>query len=128
MTKMQALHSFWAGFDIPAFDETSVPDEKDRIEVYGHAFPYITFEVSSDSFGNMLSQTASLWYRSTSWSAITAKEQEISDFIGRGGRMVAYDGGSMWIQKGFPWAQRMSEPSDDTVRRIVLNIQVEFLD
>ena len=120
MNKIQALHSFWNGFKLKAYDETSVPD--------GATLPYITYEVSSDGFGNMLAQTASLWYRSSSWSDITAKEQEISDFLGRGGRMIAYDDGAMWIQKGFPWAQRMSEPSDDMVRRIVLNIQVEFLD
>lgn len=128
MNKMQTLHSFWSGFGIPAFDENSVPDEQDRIKLYGSAFPYITYEVSSDDFGNSIAQTASLWYRGSSWSDITEKEQQIADFITRGGRTLAYDGGAMWIQRARPWAQRMSEPADETIRRIVLNVSVEFLD
>lgn len=128
MNKMQTLHSFWSGFNIPAFDENSVPDEKDRISIYGKAYPYLTYESSSDDFGNALVQTANLWYHSSSWNEITEKEQEISDFITRGGRMIAYDGGSMWIQKVSPWAQRLDEPSDEMIRRIILNVTVEFLD
>lgn len=120
MNKIQALHAFWGSFGLKAYDETSVPD--------GAELPYITYEVSSDDFGKSLAQTASLWYRSSSWADITAKEMQIADFIGRGGRMIAYTGGAMWIQKGQPWAQRMAEPSDDMVRRIVLNIEIEFLD
>lgn len=120
MNKIQTLHSFWSGFGLPAYDESSVPD--------GAQLPYITYEVSSDNFGNSLSQSASLWYRSSSWAEITAKEQQIADYITRGGRMIAFDGGSLWLQKSNPWAQRMAEPSDDTIRRIVLSVNVEFLD
>lgn len=128
MNKMQTLHAFWSSFGIPAFDENSVPDEKERIDLYGAAFPYITYEASSDDFGNQLAQTSSLWYRSSSWADITAKEEQIAEFIGRGGVMIAYDGGSMWIQKASPWAQRMNDPSDELIRRIVLNVTIEFLD
>lgn len=128
MNKIQTLHSFWSSFGIPAFDENSVPDEQDRIRLYGSAFPYITYEVSSDDFGNAIAQTASLWYRDSSWADITEKELQIAEFITRGGRMIAYEGGSMWIQKASPWAQRMEDSSDEMIRRIVLNIQIEFLD
>lgn len=120
MNKIQALHSFWSGFSLKAYDENSVPDDA--------VLPYLTYEVSSDSFGNELPLTASLWYRSSSWEGITAKEQEISDFIGRGGRMIAFDGGAMWLQKASPWAQRLADPSDEMIRRIVLNISVEYMD
>ena len=120
MNKIQALNSFWNGFDLKAYDEYSVPDNIN--------LPYITYEVSDSDFGDTLAQTASLWYRSSSWSEITAKEQEISNYITRGGRMIQYDGGAMWIQKASPWAQRLDDPSDDMIRRIVLNVTVEFLD
>lgn len=120
MDKIQTLHTFWSGFGLKAYDETSVPDDAQ--------LPYITYEVSSDSFGNRLMRTASLWYRSSSWAAITEKEQEIADFITRGGRMLKYDGGAIWLQKGSPWAQRMDDPSDEMIRRIVLNVVIEFLD
>lgn len=120
MNKEQTLDRFWNGFGLNAYDENSVPDKT--------PFPYITYEVSADSFGNVLAQTASLWYRSSSWSEITEKEQQIADFITRGGRTIAYDDGAMWIQRATPWAQRMNDPSDEMIRRIVLNITIEFLD
>lgn len=120
MTKMQALNAFWNGFSLTAYDENTVPDDA--------ILPYITFEASTDDFGNSLAQSASLWYRDPSWAAITAKEQEISDFIGRGGRMVPYSGGAIWIRKATPWAQRMNDPNDRDIRRMILNVIVEFLD
>ena len=120
MDKMQALNKFWNGFGIPAYDENTVPDNA--------KLPYITYEASTSDFGNTLAQTASLWYRDSSWQAITLKEQQIADFITRGGRSIAYSDGGMWIQKASPWAQRMNDPSDDMIRRIVLNVTVEFLD
>lgn len=120
MNNIQTLNAFWNGFDLKAYDENSVPD--------GAQLPYITYETGDDSFGNLIALTASLWYRSSSWGEITAKEQEIAEFITRGGRMIKYDDGAMWIQKGSPWAQRMSEPSDDMVRRIVLSYTIEFMD
>ncbi len=120
MDKMKALQTFWRSFSLPAYDENSVPDNAEP--------PYVTYEASSDSLGNQLPQSASLWYRDSSWSAITAKEQEIADYITRGGRTIKYDGGVMWLQKGTPWAQRMAEQNDDSIRRIVLNVVVEFLD
>lgn len=130
MDKLQTLHAFWSGFGLKAYDETSVPDyitdnqgNKVKLEP-----PYITYEAADDYFGNTVVKSASLWYRSSSWAEITAKEQEISDFITRGGRMLKYDGGAMWIQRASPWAQRMDEPSDDMMRRIVLSYEIEFLD
>ena len=121
MNKVQALYQFWVDASgLVAYDETSVPDDA--------VLPYMTYETVSDSFGNEVAVTASLWYRSTSWQQITQKEMAISDYIGRGGRMVAYDGGAFWIKKANPWAQRLSEASDDIVRRIVLNASIEFID
>lgn len=120
MNKMQTLNTFWNGFGIKGYDENSVPDNA--------PLPYLTYEATSDSFGSEVAQTVNLWYRSSSWADITDKEQEISDFITRGGRMVKYDKGAMWIKKASPWAQRLEEPSDDMIRRIVLNYTIEFLD
>lgn len=118
MNKLQTLQAFWSGFEIPAYDENSVPDEAQ--------LPYITYDVSVDDFGNSVAQTASLWYKSTSWRDITEKEMEIAEFVGRGGRMIAYDNGAMWIKKANPWAQRMSD--SDTVKRMILNLEIEYLD
>lgn len=120
MDKMQALHSFWSGFGLTAYDATSVPDNAQM--------PYITYEALSDDFGNATTQTASLWYHSTSWTGVTAKEQQIAGTLKNGGKMVSFTDGAIWIQKGTPWAQRLSDPSDRDVRRVVLNVVIEFLD
>ena len=120
MDKLQTLQAFWSSFGLLAYDENSVPD--------GAQLPYITYDVSVDEFGYSVAQTASLWYRSTSWREITDKEAQISDFIGRGGRMVAYDNGAMWIKKANPWAQRMGDTADDAIKRIILNLEIEYLD
>ena len=119
MTAMQALHAFWSSFNLPAYDENTVPDKT--------ALPYITYEAKEDFFNSTMALSASIWYRSPSWADVTAKEEQIAFFIGRGGRMVAFDEGAFWIKRGTPWAQRMSDASDEMIRRIVLNIEIEFL-
>lgn len=130
MNKEQTLHGFWSSFGLKAYDETSVPDyvtdgsgNKIKLEP-----PYITYEMRTDSFGHAVALSASIWYRDTSWLAITAKEHEIYERIGRGGEIIDYDDGALWIHRGSPWATRMDEPTDDTIRRIILNLSVEYLD
>lgn len=120
MNKYQALQSFWGGFGLKAYDETSVPDNS--------ALPYITYESAGDSFDNTLFLSASLWCRSTSWTALIGIEQTISDAIGRGGKLVKYEGGTFWIRRGHPWMHRMDDPEDDSIRRIILNVIIEFID
>ena len=121
MSVSEVLYNFWSGFGIPAYDENTVPDEA--------VMPYITYEVSDSFFGAMtdMSQSASIYYRSTSWVEISEKADQIAEFIGRGGRMLAVDGGAIWIKRGSSWAQRMPETADRMVRRIVLNYEVEFI-
>lgn len=121
MDKVQALNKFWEDASgLVAYDESSVPDDAQ--------LPYLTYETTTDEFDYEIPITASLWYRSTSWQAIAEKELSIADYIGRGGMIVHYDGGAFWIRKASPWAQRMSEPSDDMVRRILLNVSIEYID
>ena len=115
--KWTALHTFFNGFGITAYDENTVPDEAQT--------PYITYEAQTASLDEKLMLTASLWYRSTSWSGISQKAESIGDIIG-GGYGVPYDGGRLWITKSAPFATRMNEPSDEQIRRIVLQIIAEF--
>lgn len=118
MNKIQALDAFWNGFKWKAYDASSMPDNV--------PYQHISYEVSSDSFNYPVAQTANLWDKSTSWEAVTLKEMEIADYIGRGGLMITYDDGAMWIKKGNPWAQRLADSED--IKRIVLNIEIEFID
>lgn len=118
MTKMQALNSFWNGFGLTAYDESTVPDNA--------PLPYITYSAGEDDFNHPVSLTASIWYRSKTWVDITNKLDQISEWISRGGIMVAYDQGAMLIRKGTPFAQRVKD-EDDSIRRIYMNIEVEFM-
>lgn len=131
MDKVQALHDFWSSFGIPAYDELTVPIEitdPDTGKLVKNEPPYITYETQLDDFDNTLYLTASIWYRDESWAAISAKEKEISQSIGRGGTTKHYDEGAFWIKKRSPWAQRLNDPDDDMIRRIILQYSIEFLD
>ena len=120
MDKLQAYHSFWSGFGLTAYEVTSVPDNA--------TMPYITYESSEDDFGNTLALSASVWYWSSSWTDCISKVKQISTKIGRGGKLVKYDGGAFWIKKGTPWANRLNMEDNDSVRRINMNIELEFID
>lgn len=117
--KWQALNAFWNSFTIPAYDENSVPD--------GTPMPYITYGGATDSWDYPVPIIASIWYRSTSWTAISQKAEEIAKAIAENGYYITpIEGGYMAIWKNNVFAQRMTDP-DDSVRRILLSVTVEYL-
>lgn len=122
MDKAQALHQFWSSFGLEAIDELSAYDETTDIPDR-----YITYEVATANFGDAVALTASLWYRSASWEEISQKADEIAAHIGYGGKVLPVDGGYIWIQLGSPFAQRMFVDENDSIRRIYINITVDFL-
>ena len=122
MTNEAALYNFWSMFGLPAYEENAVPTGEDGAE-----FTYITYQVVTDSFGNDVALTGSVWYRSTSWKEANAKAQEISNVLSRGGVTIACDGGIIWIRRGVPFAQSMGDDSDDLIKRKYLNITAEFM-
>lgn len=119
MNAVQALNNFWSGFGIPAYDETSVPDDAHM--------PYLTYETITDDFGNSVASTVSLFYRSSSWFLPSAKATEIENTISKGGKIVRFDDGAFWIVKGSPFSQRMKDGNDDSVRVIIINVMIEFI-
>ena len=119
MTKAAAIYQFWNGFGLTAYEENTVPTDA--------AFPYITYQLVTDSFDREVGATASLWYRGESWTAINAKTEEISAHIGLGGKIIKCDGGRIWIKRGQPFAQNMGEESDDLIKRKYLNLTFEFM-
>ena len=119
MTKAAAIYQFWSGFGLTAYEENTVPTDA--------VFPYITYQLVTDSFDHEVPVTASLWYRSESWTAINAKTEEISQTISRGGKIIPCDGGAIWLKRGQPFAQSMVDKSDDLIKRKYLNITAEFM-
>ena len=119
MTKAAAIYQFWSSFGLTAYEENTVPTDA--------AFPYITYQLVTDSFDYEIPLTASIWYRSESWTAINAKTEEVSQKISRGGKFVPCDGGAIWLKRGQPFAQSMGDESDNLIKRKYLNITAEFM-
>lgn len=118
MDKDQALYHLWSGFGLPAYDETSVPDNTE--------YPYITYSTSISSLGNPVTLNASIWYRSNSWVDASRKAEEIAEYIGIH-RVIPLDTGYLYIVQGSPFAQRMGDDTDERIRRIIINLQAEYL-
>ena len=119
MTKAAAIYKFWSSFGLTAYEENTVPTDA--------AFPYITYQLVTDSFDREIPLTASIWYRSESLAGINAKTEEISQTISRGGKIIPCDGGAIWLKRGQPFAQSMGDESDDLIKRKYLNITAEFM-
>lgn len=123
MDKWQSVHAFWNGFGLPAYDAHTVMSGENA-----PAFPYITYDVSvSGNITEPILMTASLWYHSTRWDAISAKASEIGFSIGPAGKLLQTADGYVWVMRSTPWAQRMDDPSDDMIRRIVLTVEAHYL-
>ena len=119
MTKAAAIYQFWNSFGLTAYEENSVPDDA--------TFPYITYQLATDSFDREIPLTVSIWYRSESWTGINAKTDEISQTISRGGKIIPCDDGAIWLKRGQPFAQSMGDESDNLIKRKYLNITAEFM-
>ena len=118
MTKGSAIHSFFSGFGITAYASTSVPEDAE--------FPYLTYTPFFDTFGNQVSLTINLWYRTESEAIPSAKAQELSNALS-GGKYLICDGGAILLQRGSPWCQSLSDDSDPLIKRRYINITAEFL-
>ena len=119
MTKAAAIYQFWSGFGLTAYEENTVPTDA--------TFPYITYQLVTDSFDREVAATASLWYRGESWTDINAKTEEIARFIGGGGCLLDCDSGFIWLKRGTPFAQNMGDESDDLIKRKYINVTVEYM-
>lgn len=121
MDRQQVLHNFFASFGVPAYDQYSVPD--DKIET----FPRITYESAVGDLFDQTAISADLWDRSSSWATVAGLFNQISDAIGIGGITFPCDGGGLWIKKGQPFMRRMDDGDDSSIRRMHLNLYVEFI-
>lgn len=123
MNKSQALHQFWSGFGLPAWDENTVPED-DAIR----GEKYIAYSVSTGSLDDVINLTAKIWdTNTTSWAFVETKAAEIAEYIAKMvPPTIAIDNGRLYITEGKPFSQRLPNP-DDLVRGIYINIQAEFL-
>ncbi len=131
MNKQQAFNDFWSRFGVLAFEENAVPDDETINQMIrdGYAkskFPYITYEVSTDDLDSPIIPSASIWDRNTSWQRVDELSNTISEYISKM-PTIKLDHGRMFIYKGSPFSSHMGDESDNTIKRVILTIGVEFL-
>ncbi len=130
MNKEQAYNAFWSRFGVLAFEENSVPDDKTIQSLIDAGlaeakYPYIAYQVITDDLGHPVYPMASIYDRSTSWKRITDLKNVISEHI-QNMTTIKLDNGRIFITKSSPFAQQQLESEDMNIRRIILNLQVEF--
>ena len=120
MDKYQAQATFWNSFNCPAYEVNSVPDQDDL------TFPYITYEMYSNTFNGDVTASASVWSRSTSWLTADTITNAIETALKDGGQVLHYEGGIIWVTAGNPFAQNMGDPTDDRIKRKRLSVVLHF--
>lgn len=120
MTKAAALYQFFSSFDMPAYTSTSVPEDA--------IFPYLTYEVITSTWeAGEVSLTVNLWFYTESEKIPNTKSDEISRAIGLGGKILPCDGGYIWLKRGSPWCQSLSDETSPTIKRRYINVTAEYL-
>ncbi|MBE6898724.1 MAG: hypothetical protein E7475_06960 [Ruminococcaceae bacterium] len=120
MTKEAAIHKFLSGFGLDAYAATAVPKDAE--------LPCLTYELSTSAWGDGEAPiTVNLWYYGGTEAEPNAKAQELSDAIRLGGVLLSCDGGSVWLKRGSPFCQNLSDASDANVKRRYINLSAEYL-
>ncbi len=124
MDNFAALQSFWESFDVDAYDERTYFTKGDS-----PSYPHITYESASGTWSSEKLLSGYLWDKSNRWDWLKQKAEAIKHEIGSGITMKV-DDGVVWfkIPELTPFAQPVPTGSeDDMVKRILLNVEVEFL-
>ncbi len=130
MNKEQAYNAFWSEFGVLAWEENSMPDDETiqsliDAGVAEAKYPYIAYQVILDDLGHPVYPTASIYDRNTSWKRVDELANTISERIQKT-NTIKLDNGRMFITKGSPFAQHQLESEDMNIRRVILNLGIEF--
>lgn len=129
MNKQQAYSEFWNGFGVLAFEENSAPavsDVKSIAKSLGLPEDiWIAYQVIVDDIGHPVYPTASIYSKSTSWERVDLLTNTISERIQKM-NTIKLDDGRMFITKGSPFAQHQLESEELSIRRVILNLGIEF--
>lgn len=131
MNKQQAYYDFWSRFGVLAFEENAVPDDETIQQLIEagdveEKYPMITYQVITDDLDGQIIPTASLWDRNTSWQRLDELSNRIAEYITKM-PTIKLDDGRMYLFKASQFAQHMGDEGDNTIKRVVLNLGVEFL-
>ena len=109
-----ALKTFFGGFDLPAYQEGTVPENVQ--------LPYITYNLSVREWNQKASLYAQVWDRTTTNEGIIQKADQITQAIWEG-KKIPFDGGYLVIWPETPLIQIMT---DGDYRYAYINLSVNF--
>lgn len=119
MTKGAALQAFFSQF-MDAYAASAVPDDV--------TLPYLTYELITSAWnGGEVGLTVNMWFRTTSEKEPNAAVDKLSKAIGLGGIQIPCDEGVIWLKRGSPWAQSLTDETDKTIKRRYINVTAEYL-
>lgn len=118
-TREAAIYNFFNSFGIPAYAASATPENAEM--------PYITYNLAIGDFYDEVTIPADLWYYTESESEPNAKVREIEKVLGTGGKLLTYDNGAVWVKKGRPWCQSVTD-EDSAVKRRYLNFDLDFME
>lgn len=114
-----ALYTFFSGFGLPAYPEDTVPDEA--------SLPYITYEIAVPPIWTAAQLHAHIYYRSSSYAAISAKAGEIYNAIKDGDAVIQFENGSLHIgvDDDVDFLQFMSMQGDPNLKNAYLTMVMQ---
>lgn len=110
----KALKTFFGGFGIPAYSETSVPDEQE--------LPYITFPVREPEWNQKATMYCILWCRTKAYAQALEKADQILAAIGES-KKIEINGGYVVLYPENPIFQEESDPDNDT-KALYINLSM----
>ena len=111
----KALYTFYSSFGLPAYTETTVPEDA--------VLPYITYSLPETEPLESATHYAQVWYYSTSNAEVIAKADQIKAAIGTGILLRCTGGGWVALRPSTPLIQLLVE-EDKEVRRAYINLQI----
>lgn len=108
----EALKTFFSGFDIPAYQVGSIPEDV--------VLPYVAYSLNIPEWNQKASMYAQVWDRTRSNTGIIYKADQITRAIGEG-RKIEFDGGYLVIWPESPLVQIMT---DGDFRAAYINLSI----
>lgn len=107
-----AMYSFLSSFGLPVYVENYVPESQ--------SFPYITYQLAKPDWQDRKSIFVRVWYRDTSYKAISEKVDEIEAAID-GGKTIPCGDGLLFLTKDANFCQ-FQPMEDDRIKVAYLSL------
>lgn len=119
MTKNKAVYT-WFNELMTFYRDSAVPEDAE--------LPYGTYTYIDDAWdGGQVNFVVNLWFRTESEAVPDEAAQKLSDKIGYGGALIPCDEGYVWLKRGTPWCQSITNTDDPAIKRRYINVTAEYL-